>query len=112
MATVSSHILDSVKGHSAAGIRCQLLRLERGQQKEVVFDVIADHEGRFVETVDLDDSTRGSEFELVLHAAEYFAAEDPVVAVVVIRFLMHDNDKRYHLPVMLSPHSYSTWWST
>ena len=45
-----------------------------------MFDVIADHEGRFVETVDLDDSTRGSEFELVLHAAEYFAAEDPVVA--------------------------------
>ena len=40
------------------------------------------------------------------------AAFDNVVATIVIRFAITDNHKRYHLPVMLSPHSYSAWWSS
>jgi len=111
MAIVSSHILDSVSGHSAVGIRCQLLRLERGVYRQTVFDVLADHEGRISETFAVDDDTKGCEFELVLHAAEYFEAESAVVPAVVIRFIASDAAKRYHLPVMLAPHSYSTWWS-
>lgn len=111
MALVSSHILDSVNGRSAAGIRCQLLQLQRGEPQRVVFDVIADHEGRISETVRVGADELGGEFELVLHAADYFQAQSAVVAVVVIRFLIHDADKRYHMPVMLAPHSYSTWWS-
>jgi 5-hydroxyisourate hydrolase len=110
MAIVSSHILDSVSGRSAAGIRCQLAQLESGAHKQIVFDVIADNEGRISETLPVDD-TRNHEFELVLYAAEYFQAESAVVPTVVIRFIASDADKRYHLPVMLAPHSYSAWWS-
>jgi len=111
MAVISAHILDSVKGASAAGIRCQLLQLTPVEQKQVVFDVIADHEGRICETVQIDSDTLGSEFELVMHAADYFQTDSSAVPVVVIRFIIGDADKRYHMPVMLSPHSYSTWWS-
>ncbi len=49
MAVVSSHILDSVSGGSAAGIRCELFRLQADSSKQVVFDVIADAEGRISE---------------------------------------------------------------
>ena len=112
MAIVSSHILDSVTGRSAAGIRCQLLKIGPGGQRQAVFDVIADAEGRIHETIPSADTDSGGEYELVLHAADYFQAESATVPVVVLRFLVHDVERRYHLPVMLSPHSYSTWWST
>ena len=112
MATVSSHILDSVRGRSAAGIRCQLLQLQQGAHRQVIFDVIADAEGRIVESVPIGDDNLGSEFELVIHAADYFQAETAIVPAVVIRFIINDAERRYHLPVMLSPHSYSTWWSS
>jgi 5-hydroxyisourate hydrolase len=112
MAIISSHILDSVSGKSAAGIRCQLLQLTPPEQKQVVFDVIADHEGRISETVPVDEDRLGCEFELVMHAADYFQSDTALVPVVVIRFIVNDADGRYHLPVMLSPHSYSTWWSS
>ena len=112
MATVSSHILDSVKGTHAAGIRCQLVRLVPNAAAEPVFDVVADHEGRISETVMVGEEELGSEYELRLYAADYFQADSALVPVVVIRFLVQDADKRYHLPVMLSPHSYSTWWSS
>jgi 5-hydroxyisourate hydrolase len=111
MAVVSSHILDSVSGRSAAGIRCQLFQIVGDAARTAIFDVIADAEGRISETVLIDASSIAGEFELVMHAAGYFGAEKAVVATVVIRFVIDDADKRYHLPVMLSPHSYSTWWS-
>ena len=109
MATISSHILDSIKGTHAAGIRCQLKRLAPGA--EVLFDVNADHEGRINETLHLEADQLGGEFELVIHAAEYFQLDAALVPVVVIRFVIRDAQRRYHLPVMLSPHACSTWWS-
>jgi 5-hydroxyisourate hydrolase len=110
---ISSHILDSVSGSHAAGIRCQLFRL--GDSRQLIFDVDADHEGRILESVEIDDASRGVEFELVLHGADYFAARGLAskspVKCVVLRLAMDDGRARYHLPVMLSPHSCSTWWS-
>lgn len=115
MATVSSHILDSVSGKSAVGIRAQLFRLH-GADRQLLFDVTADGEGRIAENVEIDEANRGAEFELVFHCGDYFAAQslaqDSMVRSVVIRFSMNDDLKRYHLPVMLSPHSYATWWSS
>ena len=112
MAIVSSHILDSVSGKSAAGIRCQLFRIAGDAARQAVFDVIADVEGRIKETVTIDESNIGGEFELVMHAADYFGVSDAVVPCVVIHLVINDANRRYHLPVMLSPHSYSTWWSS
>lgn len=114
MATVSSHILDSVSGKSAVGIRSQLFQLVSDTERRLVFDVNADREGRIAEAVVIDDAIIGCEFELVFHGRDYFNARsvgtESMVKTVVIRFTMAE-DKRYHLPVMLSPHSYSTWWS-
>ncbi len=115
MATVSSHILDSVSGWSAAGIRCQLSQFVDNGKNRLIFDVFADEEGRITQDVEIDDTVVGSEFELVFFGADYFARQsiktESAVSVVVIRFVMDDDEKRYHMPVMLSPHSYSTWWS-
>lgn len=115
MARVSSHILDSVSGDHAAGIRCQLLARDGDGAARTVLDLLADAEGRIDETIALADFDGGGEFELVVHGAEYFAARGidagSSVSAVVIRFVMVDDDRRYHLPVMLAPHSCSTWWS-
>ncbi len=115
MAKVSSHILDSVGGGHAAGIRCQLFARDGKGASQLVFDILANAEGRIDETIALDDFDGGGEFELVLHGAEYFAARGidagTTVSAVVIRFVMVDDARRYHMPVMLAPHSYSTWWS-
>ena len=113
MVTVSSHVLDSLKGTHAAGIRCVLQRID-GDRRVPVFDVTADEEGRILQQVELAGENIAAEFELVLYAADYFAdrgLQSPgCVREVVIRFVA-DSAGRYHLPVMLAPHSCSTWWS-
>jgi 5-hydroxyisourate hydrolase len=113
MATISSHILDSVSGRSAQGIRCQLNLVNQDQTRQIVFQIAADAEGRIAESIDSPDTSK--EYELIFYAAEYFSSQGLTASVnvrkVVINFEMDDPDKRYHLPIMLAPHSYSTWWS-
>jgi 5-hydroxyisourate hydrolase len=116
MATVSSHILDSVAGGSAVGIRVVLYKLIHEDIKEKIFDVTADGEGRVLESVEPGKADKSAQFELVFHSADYFAAHDlpeangTCMKTVVLRFTMADRNKRYHMPVMLAPHSYSVSW--
>jgi 5-hydroxyisourate hydrolase len=55
---------------------------------------------------------------MVLQAGAYFAARAPekegrqIVREVVIRFAMPDPEARYHIPLILAPHSYAVWWSS
>ena len=114
MATVSSHILDSVFGGSAVGIRCRLFHLANETSKTEVFDVLANEQGRIVESLAISET---GDYELVFYSGEYFrnqslkVSEYQLVEQVVIRFYISDINARYHIPVMLSAHSYSVWWS-
>lgn len=107
MAIISSHILDSVTGKSAAGIRVQLFKITEGEKREVIFDILSDKEGRVSESVDVQNA----EYELVFHTGDYFSVDHSPVSKATIGFNMRDNEKRYHMPMMLAPHSHSLWWS-
>jgi len=116
MAIVSSHILDSMSGVAAAGIRARLLHLDRADRDAVVFDVRTDREGRIAETIHACDWDKSAEYELVFHCGDYFSASAETHRVsptdtIVLRLAMPVFNKRYHMPVMLSPHSYAVWWS-
>lgn len=117
MATLSSHILDSIVGGHANGIKVELYRLNEVSGKEQLFEAIADKDGRISETVDIQAEHSNSEYELVFHSADYFAAQpippdsNQIMTVVVVRLSMPDPDQRYHIPLVLSPHSYTIWWS-
>ncbi len=117
MATISSHVLDSVIGTHASGIRVQCFRCLSSGKRQLVFDVIACAEGRISETVDLAEAERREDIELVFHTSDYYAAmtlpDDgyQIMPVVVVRLTLPNPDVGCHIPVMLSPHSYSIWWS-
>jgi len=121
MPTVSSHVLDSVSGGSAVGVRVDLTRVDADGARTALFSCVTDHEGRINQSVELD-TRAGSDlqatYELEFHTAAYFlnqqvlSADDQVMDGVIVRIRMNDPEKqRYHIPIMASPHSYSLWWS-
>ncbi len=116
MAIVSSHILDSVAGTHAGGIRVELFCLHDDGTKELVFEVIANEEGRIAETIDIDNSNSTEQYELVFHTADYFPSpamgSRQVMDLVVVRLTLDNPEARYHIPLVLSPHSYTIWWSS
>jgi len=105
-----------MSGSHAAGIRCQLFRYYKDAAPELVFDRKTDAEGRLSEEVEVENATRDATYELVFHSEAYFEMSsisvDTVVETIVIRFAITDDHKRYHIPIMISPHSYSAWWSS
>ena len=114
MPTISSHILDSITGSSAVGIRVQLFKLNTIKQPELIFDTLSDNEGRISELVDVHAQ---QEFELVFDSAAYFEMFHKNIdfrqnmSTVVTRFTLTDRTDRFHIPLVLSPHSYTLWWS-
>lgn len=118
MATLSSHVLDSVSGDHASGIQVQCYLINSLTDRTLLFDVIASAEGRIAEEVDLSATSAAAPVvELVFQAAGYFGkfelADDgfQIMPQVVVRLALPDATARYHVPIMLSPHSYSIWWS-
>ncbi|MEM7029390.1 MAG: hydroxyisourate hydrolase [Chloroflexota bacterium] len=117
MATISSHVLDSIVGDHARHIRVACFRLigETGKQK--VFDVIANEDGRITEQVDVDNDPGNVSYELVFHSADYFKAQPAtpearqIMDTVVVRISIPEPQAKIHIPVVLSPHAYTVWWS-
>ena len=117
MATISSHVLDSVIGTHAAGIRIACFQRDTSGNTTLVFDKLADEQGRIKESVQWSASEPQAGYELVFHSAEYYGAlqlpDDgyQIMRTVVLRLDLPDAKANYHVPLMLSPHSYSVWWS-
>ena len=143
MPTVSSHVLDSVVGNHAAGIRIECWKIECNGSRQQMFDVVANKEGRIKEEFSWADND-SAELELQFHSKAYYekhhtlsdktlvdvknstnkapsdvhsysipltSSDQQVVSVVVVRLAVPSAHHAYHIPVMLSPHSYSVWWS-
>lgn len=114
MAIISSHVLDSVTGDHAAGIRIECHRRQSNGTMEIIFDVHADSEGRISERIVV---SAGDEVQLLIHSQEYFDQTDPVnpsaqiMPTIVVQMTLANPASKYHVPVMLSPHAYSIWWS-
>lgn len=115
MATVTTHTLNGVDGTHAAGIPVSLTRLSDGM---IMFSTRTDEGGRLSEDVDLKDADPDATYELVLTTGPYWANQLPsrkapqILQEVVVRFAMHDLGADYHIPIILSPNSYSVWWSS
>ncbi len=114
MATISSHILDSLLGDHAQHIRVACHHVQTDGQRMLLFDTRASAEGRIKQIVDLPAE---QEVELSVFSRDYFEARrdiqesGQIVSTVIVRLTLKSADDVHHIPIMLAPHSYSVWWS-
>ena len=114
MAVLSSHFLNGVDGSHAGGVTVKLIHINREDSREIAFISASDEGGRFAEEVMPD---AGGRYEMVIASGAYFQQfalprnGEQILDEIVIRFRMPDPDARYHIPVIMAPHSYSCWWS-
>ena len=115
MAILSTHTLDSVSGNSAKNVRVQLFRLLGDFERELVFDTKTNREGRLSESFE-SGGAAVEDYELIFHSGDYleqqnFQEVNPVMYSVIIRLNVSDFEQRYHIPLLIAPHSYTVWWS-
>lgn len=112
MATITSHTLNGLDGTHATGIAVSLRHLETGK---LLFDTQVDAGGRLKQDVVSTEIDPKAMYELVFETGDYWHARGitgaNVIPQVVLRFTIADPSGSYHMPVILNPHSYSTWLS-
>ena len=110
MATLSSHLLNSVNGTHASGVKVIINQINSSGEKVIFFESETDNGGRILKDFDLSTNDCNFDYEMVCKTADYFS-EKKIVSEIIIKFRMEDPKKKYHLPIIISPNGYSIWWS-
>jgi len=113
MGALTTHVLDTSMGKPGAGIRLDLYQLDK--QRQHLMTTVTNEDGRCDQALLEGDAFSEGEYEMVFQVGEYFASrgvvlpEPPFLNQVVIRFSVSDASEHYHVPLLLSPYSYSTY---
>ena len=110
MATLSSHLLNSVDGTHANGVKVIINQIKSSGEKIIFFETETDNGGRILKDFNLSENDCKCDYEMVCKTSDYFS-EKKIVSEIIIKFRMEDPKKKYHLPIIISPNGYSIWWS-
>jgi 5-hydroxyisourate hydrolase len=115
MGHLSTHVLDTMNGCPAAGMAVKLQRLH-GDRAETIRALILDADGRNPEGPLLDAAAMAAgRYRLLFSVAAYFRGrgvelpEPPFIDEVQLDFGIAEADGHYHVPLLVSPWSYSTY---
>lgn len=113
MGRLSTHVLDTSIGRPAAGVRLRLMRVAPDGEREVAA-ALTNADGRTDQPLLAGASYQPGTYVLHFDVRDYFARRDPpapspFLDIVPIRFTMAEADGHYHVPLVMTPWSYSTY---
>lgn len=114
MGKLTTHILDTANGMPGAQVTVVLFRLD-GDQRQQILSTLTNSDGRCDRPLLEGDALLVGRYELVFSVGDYFrkfgqALPEPLfVDEVVLRFGVADATAHYHVPLLVSPWSYSTY---
>ena len=113
MGRLTTHVLDTATGKPAAGVRIELFRI--GETTERLAEAVTNADGRADKPLIDGGAFSPGVYELHFHAGDYLRdsgaalPEPPFLDVVLVRFGIDDASAHYHVPLLFSPHGYSTY---
>ena len=114
MGRLSTHVLDTANGKPARGIAIELFAIE-GEQRRSILQTTTNADGRTDAPLMINEAFHTGTYELVFAVGAYFralgtaTADPPFLDVVPISFTIAEPDGHYHVPILVSPWSYSTY---
>ncbi|MBS0583162.1 MAG: hydroxyisourate hydrolase [Proteobacteria bacterium] len=112
MGRLTTHVLDTAHGTPASGMRVELHAADSGER---LANLATNHDGRAAAPLLEGAALRPGRYTLSFHVAEYFRArgvalpDPPFLDTVRIDFGIADAGHHYHVPLLVSPWSYSTY---
>lgn len=110
---LTTHVLDTARGCPAAGLKIDLFKID-GDTRTHLKSLVTNDDGRTDEQMLPAAEFETGIYELVFHAGAYLdgtgtPSEAPrFLDVIPLRFGMSEAS-HYHVPLLLSPFSYSTY---
>lgn len=103
---LTTHVLDTAQGKPGAGVRVQLFRAEN-----LLADTLTNAGGRCDAPLLSSEAMLPGAYHLLFYIGDYFRAQgiaSPFLDVVPIPFSIEEGQS-YHIPLVCSPWSYSTY---
>ena len=109
MGRLTTHVLDTANGVPAAGMRVQLFRGD-----DLVRETRTNADGRCDAPLLEGEALASGQYTIAFHAADYFRARgaplgDPPFLDIVRLTVGLAAGGHYHVPLLVSPWSYSTY---
>jgi 2-oxo-4-hydroxy-4-carboxy-5-ureidoimidazoline decarboxylase len=111
---LSTHVLDAYHGEPACGVAIELFELG-GEARARIASAVTNANGRTDDALIHDEPLRAGRYELVFHIADYFRRrgvalpDHPFLDDVAIRFGIDQPEGHYHVPLVATPWTYSTY---
>jgi 5-hydroxyisourate hydrolase len=115
MAGLTTHVLDTTRGKPAAGVLIELHALGEDGARRLLASARTNADGRTDAPLIAPGEAQAGAFELSFHIGDYFRAQGaqtatpPFLDIVPIRFAIADPKAHYHVPLVTTPWSYSTY---
>ena len=109
MGKLTTHVLDTVHGGPAAGVRIELRRVN---EPALLASLTTNADGRGDRPLLEGETLVSGEYELTFMVREYFmerGVDSPFLDHVPVRFVVFDTAQNYHVPLLVSPWAYSTY---
>ena len=112
MTKLTTHCLDTFSGKPAKGVKVEVYYIS--EKKEKLSSTILNDNGRADKPLLEGTNFKEGQYELVFFIGDYFKnltnlPKIPFLNEVVIRFGISKPDEHYHVPLLVSPWSYSTY---
>jgi 5-hydroxyisourate hydrolase len=114
MGRLTTHILDTAHGRPAAGVRIDLSIAEAAGWRTLA-RVVSNGDGRTDRPLLEGAAFVAGRYELLFHVADYFrrlgpaVADPPFLDQIPLRFAIADPALHFHVPLLVSPWSYTTY---
>lgn len=114
MGRLSTHVLDTASGRPAAGMRIDFSVID-GERWRLIKTLRTNADGRTDEPLLAAEAMVAGRYKIEFHVAEYFREQGVMLPEpafldrVPLRFGIADVAAHYHVPLLCSPWSYSTY---
>ena len=107
---ISTHILDLTSGRPAEGVAVRLHRHEQGSWR-VIAACRTDPNGRIADLLPTAETLKAGFYRLRFGTSAYFRNRgiESFHPFVDIAFQVRDTEEHYHVPLLITPHAYSTY---
>jgi 2-oxo-4-hydroxy-4-carboxy-5-ureidoimidazoline decarboxylase len=112
---LSTHVLDTHGGHPAAGVAIELCEIGATGAARTLKRAVTNADGRTDQPLFAGTPVPIATYELRFAVGDYFAkknvpqSDPPFLGVVPVRFAVAEPEGRYHVPLLVTPWSYSTY---
>lgn len=115
MGRLTTHVLDTASGKPASAMPLRLMRVNEDETRTIIASMVTNRDGRTDKPLLEGTSLKAGTYELSFTVCEYFAHSSlpidnpPFLDIVTLRFTVAHPDAHYHVPLLVSPWSYSTY---